>query len=92
MTTVGIRELRQDASRLIRQVQGGEAITVTDRGRPVARLVPIRASRLDQLVEEGRARPPVKDPLAMALPAGPEQPSGPTLTDTLVAMRDEERL
>ncbi len=38
--TVGLRELRQDASELVRRAQGGEAITITVSGRPSARLVP----------------------------------------------------
>lgn len=37
MKTVGVRELRQRASELLRLVEGGETIEVTDRGRPVAR-------------------------------------------------------
>jgi prevent-host-death family protein len=41
MTSVGIRELRQRASELIRQVEVGEIIEITDRGRPVAVLAPL---------------------------------------------------
>lgn len=37
---MGLRELRQDASELVRRAQGGEAITITVSGRPSARLVP----------------------------------------------------
>ncbi len=37
--TVGLRELRQDASELVRRAQAGEQITVTVAGRPSARLV-----------------------------------------------------
>lgn len=37
---VGLRELRQNASDLVRRVQEGEEITVTVAGRPGARLVP----------------------------------------------------
>ncbi len=37
---VGLRELRQDASELVRRVQSGEEITITVSGRPSARLVP----------------------------------------------------
>lgn len=40
MTTVGLRELRQDASDLVRRVEAGEEITITVSGRPSARLVP----------------------------------------------------
>jgi prevent-host-death family protein len=38
---VGIRELKEHASALIRRVAAGETITITDRGRPVARIVPL---------------------------------------------------
>lgn len=57
---VGIRELNQHASRVIDRVRNGEVIEVTDRGRPVARVVPITDTRglLGRLVEEGRAVPP----------------------------------
>lgn len=41
MTSVGIRELRQRASELIHQVEQGETIQITDRGRPVAVLAPL---------------------------------------------------
>lgn len=41
MATSGIRELRQRASELLRRVQAGETIEITDRGRPVAVLAPL---------------------------------------------------
>ncbi len=41
MTSVGVRELRQRASELLRRVAAGETIEVTDRGRPVALLSPL---------------------------------------------------
>jgi prevent-host-death family protein len=41
MTSVGVRELRQSASALLRRVQQGETIEITDRGRPVALLSPL---------------------------------------------------
>lgn len=40
MTTVGLRELRQDASGLVRRVEAGEEIEITVSGRPAARMVP----------------------------------------------------
>lgn len=40
MGTVGLRELRQDASDLVRRAEAGEEITITVSGRPSARLVP----------------------------------------------------
>jgi prevent-host-death family protein len=42
MKTVGLRELRQDASELIRQVENGAEIEITVAGRSAARLVPPR--------------------------------------------------
>jgi len=41
MEQVGIRALRQRASELLRRVEAGESIEVTDRGRPVAILAPV---------------------------------------------------
>jgi prevent-host-death family protein len=41
MSTTGIRELRQRASELLRRVEAGETIQITDRGRPVAILAPL---------------------------------------------------
>lgn len=42
MSTVGLREMRQDASELLRRVEAGEEITITVSGRASARLIPIR--------------------------------------------------
>lgn len=41
MAEVGLRELRQNASELVRRVEAGEEVTITVSGRPSARLVPI---------------------------------------------------
>jgi prevent-host-death family protein len=41
MASTGIRELRQRASELLRRVEAGETIEITDRGRPVAVLAPL---------------------------------------------------
>ena len=41
MASSGIRELRQRASELLRRVEAGETIEITDRGRPVAVLAPV---------------------------------------------------
>lgn len=40
---VGVRELRQNLSKYLERVKRGEALTVTERGREVARLVPSEA-------------------------------------------------
>ena len=38
---MGLRELRQQASELVRRVEAGEEVTITVAGRPSARLVPV---------------------------------------------------
>jgi prevent-host-death family protein len=40
MAVVGLRELRQDASELVRRVEAGEEMVITVSGREAARLVP----------------------------------------------------
>jgi prevent-host-death family protein len=45
MTTTGLRELRQQASELVRQAEAGETVTITVSGREVAELGPIRRHR-----------------------------------------------
>ena len=45
MTSVGIRQLRQNASALLRLVAAGETIEITDHGHPVARIVPLHNQR-----------------------------------------------
>jgi prevent-host-death family protein len=45
MATTGVRELRQRASELLRRVEAGETIEITDRGRPVAILAPLPDQR-----------------------------------------------
>lgn len=49
-----MRELRQNASRFLDRVSRGETIEVTDRGRPVARLVPIDPDPWIAMVATGR--------------------------------------
>jgi prevent-host-death family protein len=41
VATVGLRELRQDASAIVRRVESGESIDVTVSGRLAARIVPV---------------------------------------------------
>lgn len=55
---VGIRELRDKLSRYLDRVKGGEEVVVTDRGRAVARVLPIGRERaFDRLVAEGVVTP-----------------------------------
>ena len=55
---VGVRELRNGLSRHLAEVRAGRTVTVTDHGRPIARIVPVdRLTRLEQLLAEGKVRP-----------------------------------
>jgi prevent-host-death family protein len=45
MTTTGLRELRQQASELVRQAEAGATVTITVSGREVAELGPVRRHR-----------------------------------------------
>ena len=55
MKQIGVRELRQDASRYLKDVEAGRTLEVTSHGRTVALLIPARAdSRRQQLVARGR--------------------------------------
>jgi prevent-host-death family protein len=54
---VGVRELRDGLSRHLAEVRSGRILTVTDHGRPIARIVPVgRPTRLEQLRAEGRVQ------------------------------------
>jgi prevent-host-death family protein len=80
MTSVGVRQLRQQASELLRRVEGGETIEITDRGRPVAILAPLPdQSPLQRLKATGDLAPSQRDledlPAPLQLGAGEEPPS-----------------
>ena len=54
MAEAGIRELRDHLSHYLERVQAGEEVVVTDRGRAIARVLPIDGERtIDRLIQEG---------------------------------------
>lgn len=53
MESIGIRELRQHASRWLARVRQGESFDVTDHGRTVARLIPAPRDQWDRLIASG---------------------------------------
>ncbi len=80
MTSVGVRELRQRASELLRLVEQGETVEITDRGRPVAMLTPLpKGTPLQELRAGGEIDPASADlddlPEPISLPPGIESPS-----------------
>ena len=88
---IGIRELRQHASRYVAMARAGLRVPVTDRGRLVAYLVPAdeSGSTYERLVAACRVRPAVGNLLDL-LPPPPAEPGEPLLSETLQQMRDEE--
>jgi len=91
MRAIGIRELRQQASRYLRDVERGETIEVTDRGRPVAWIVPVPpAGGIAELAASGRLVVASADALdlgpALAPVGGEALPS-----DALAELRAGER-
>lgn len=78
MERVGVRELRRQASAILRRVAAGETVEVTDRGRPVAVMVRTMPSGLARLQREGLLRRGEGDLLELApvrLPPGAAEPS-----------------
>ena len=57
MQQIGIRELRQHASRYLKRVQAGETFEVTNNGQPVARLVPIPIDPWQALIDSAQVIP-----------------------------------
>lgn len=90
MTSVGVRELRQRASELLRLVERGETIEVTDRGRPVALLTPLpEGGAFERMLAAGEIEPATGDidDLPPPLPQiGKQEPS-----QVLARLRHDER-
>jgi prevent-host-death family protein len=91
MVQVGVRELRQTASELLRRVAQGETFEITDRGRPVAVLSPVpEGSPLERLRATGLVEPATEEvddlPEPLPLSPGAEAPSA-----ALARLRQDER-
>lgn len=85
MDRIGVRELRQHASRYLERVKKGESLEVTERGKLVALLVPPSAERTayDDLVAAGVIQP-AERPWVW-----PEPVPGPSISEDLEAVREE---
>jgi len=91
MGRVGVRELRQRASELLRRVEAGETIEVTDRGRPVALLAPLsEGSALERLKAAGDVTPAEHDLADLPDPL-PLQPGHEPPSKVLERLRKDER-
>jgi prevent-host-death family protein len=91
---VAIRELQQHASRVIRELADAEETAeITSRGKVIARLIPVSAAEraFAEMLELGEVIP-AKNPGGLAgwKPLPPRE-DGVSLSDALIAMREEER-
>ncbi|MBX7115365.1 MAG: type II toxin-antitoxin system prevent-host-death family antitoxin [Myxococcaceae bacterium] len=87
---VSIKELKDHLSECLRKVQGGQRLTVTDHGRPVAEISPLAADRLssrerlNQLVASGELTESRRRGFQ---PVKPSKTRGPRLSKTVLEGR-----
>ena len=86
MERIGVRELRQHASRYLAQVEAGGTVEVTDRGRLVARLVPVTCDPWQDLLAAGLLVEGTGDLLDVEAAA-----STVAASDVLAQLRADER-
>lgn len=90
MSTVGIRALKQNASKVVAEAAAGDIVVITDRGRPVAMLVPYKENRIEAMIDAGLATPPSRS-VADLPPPRRRRPGERSLTEILYETRSEER-
>jgi antitoxin (DNA-binding transcriptional repressor) of toxin-antitoxin stability system len=91
---VTIRELQQHAAKVIDELaEAAEIGEITKRGQLIARLVPVSPAEraFAEMLERGEVIP-ARDPAGLAgwQPLPPRE-DGASLSDVLIALRDEER-
>lgn len=86
---IGVRELRQHASRYLDKVKAGETVEITERGELVALLVPPPGESLarERLIATGVLKPASR-PFRMPTPR-PARPGEPSAEEMLDDMREE---
>jgi prevent-host-death family protein len=89
---IGIREIRQDASMILARVEGGEEFVVTNRGVPVAKLLPYQKSA-SELIEEMIAAGDITEAEGNIwdLPAPTVKLKGKSASQLLIEERERER-
>jgi prevent-host-death family protein len=92
MMKIGVRELRQNASAVLRRVIGGESVEVTERGRPVALIVPLPEpdDLIERLVSQRLAKPAKGNLSDLPSPLTPV-PGSRLPSEVLAELRSEER-
>src|ERR1700749_3767670 len=90
---IGIRELRQQASVYVDLVERGYTIDITNRGRLVAQLIPVRdpESPLERWIARGVIERAEDDGSVLEVDPYPAvAPGTPTASDALAALRTAE--
>jgi prevent-host-death family protein len=90
LRTVGVRDLRQNASKVLDAVKAGAIIEITEHGVPVARLAPITRSLYDEYIASGLIKP-AANPDWRPHPGRVKIKGSKTSTEILMEMRAEER-
>ncbi len=91
---LGLREANQHFSKAIRAVRGGREVILTERGRPIAIIKPIREepsekAALEAMADEGLITLPARKGLTPAPRWKPIKVSGRTLSGTILEDRDD---
>jgi len=90
MREIGVRDLKAKLSSVLREVEGGERVRVTSRGRPVAEIVPVGSSgrQWERMVAEGKITP-AAGPMDRNPP--PPRDTGRSASAIVLAEREEDR-
>ncbi|HWM64255.1 MAG TPA: type II toxin-antitoxin system prevent-host-death family antitoxin [Solirubrobacterales bacterium] len=93
MREIGVRELKANLSSVLRDVERGEQVRVTVRGRPVADLVPAQAPQrysegMRKLIAEGKVTPASRP---LPLPKATPRRTGRSASAIVIAEREEGR-
>lgn len=91
METIGLRELNQNPSKAVARVRAGASILVTDRGKPVLRMVPETEDpgTLQRLLDSGDVTAPAETGMPDVFPDLASDLD--SLSDVLLTERERER-
>jgi prevent-host-death family protein len=91
METIGLRELNQNPSKAVARVRAGATIVVTDRGKPVLRMIPEaeHPGTLQRMLAAGEAKAPADQGMPDLIPE--LAPDVESLSDLLIADREKDR-
>jgi len=89
---IGLREANQSFSKLIKAVRTGQEVTLTERGKPIARIIPVAGpedveeEKIERMVSMGLVRPAGKH--WKMPPFTPRPLRGPSIVKTIREERE----